>query len=82
MNQIKLNQIKEELLKIDTIICCSGDGTVHEVINGFLQRKDRMELVLKVGCLPAGSANCLLFNALKESKKFKLSAYVCPTTML
>jgi hypothetical protein len=56
----------EEIQKFDTFICCSGDGTVHEVINGFFERKDCKELTLRLGCLPSGSACCLLFNALKE----------------
>lgn len=55
----------EELQKFDTIICCSGDGIIHEVINGFLERPDHKELTLKIGALPSGSACCLLFNALK-----------------
>lgn len=56
----------QELQRFDSIICCSGDGIIHEVINGFLERPDHKEMSLKIGGLPSGSACCLLFNALKE----------------
>lgn len=57
---------KEDFRKIDTIVCCSGDGIIHEIINGFYQRPDYKELVLRIGALPGGSGCALLYNSLKE----------------
>lgn len=55
----------EVLSRFDAIVCCSGDGIVHEVINGFFERPDRKELKIKIGGIPAGSASCLVFAALQ-----------------
>lgn len=42
------------------IIVISGDGLVHEVINGLLSRKDWEKAIkIPVGQIPAGSANGL-----------------------
>jgi sphingosine kinase len=51
------------LLSLDGIVVMGGDGTVHEVINGMLQRID--EQTVPVGNLPCGSGNSMLmdFNA-------------------
>ncbi len=37
----------------DRIVCCGGDGTLHEVINGLMKRKEQ----LPVGYIPMGSTN-------------------------
>lgn len=37
----------------DRIVCCGGDGTLHEVINGLLRRSEQ----LTVGYIPMGSTN-------------------------
>lgn len=37
----------------DTIVCCGGDGTLNEVINGLMQNKNRY----KLGYIPAGTLN-------------------------
>lgn len=31
---------KDQLLSYDGFICFSGDGTVHQLINGLFNRKD------------------------------------------
>jgi hypothetical protein len=58
------NMPLERLRRYDAVVCCSGDGTVHEVINGFCKREDRGSTELRVGGIPAGSACSLIFNAL------------------
>jgi sphingosine kinase len=47
--------------KYDGIICCSGDGIVHEVINAICHREDREEFVhsVPIGVLPGGTSNGL-----------------------
>ena len=39
----------------DMVVCCGGDGTLYETINGVMQLPDR----LTVGYIPAGSTNDL-----------------------
>ena len=46
----------------DIIVCCSGDGIPHEVINGFYLRPDKGLLTfnkIAVTQLPCGSGNAL-----------------------
>ena len=38
----------------DRIVCCGGDGTLHEVVNGLLQEKFYN---IPIGYVPTGSAN-------------------------
>ena len=56
--QNKLNTCN--LNDINRIIVLGGDGTMHEVINGMLTRKDNKNL--PVGLLPTGSGNSLLHD--------------------
>lgn len=37
----------------DTVVCCGGDGTLNETINGLMQNKNRY----KLGYIPAGTLN-------------------------
>ena len=60
------NMSKEMFKQFDQIVCCSGDGIIHEVINGFFAREDRQELRLRIGALPAGSACSFVYYSLKE----------------
>ncbi len=43
----------------DGILCCSGDGIVHEVVNAIFHREDRDEFMNKipVGVIPGGTSN-------------------------
>lgn len=44
----------------DCIVCVSGDGIVHEVINGLATRPDgKTALKTPIGMVPAGSGNAL-----------------------
>ena len=40
------------------MICCSGDGLIHEALNS--------KIYLPVGALPGGTSNAYLFNMLKR----------------
>jgi sphingosine kinase len=41
------------------IICCSGDGIVHEVINAIFHREDKEEFMhcVPIGVIPGGTSN-------------------------
>lgn len=39
--------------EFDRIICAGGDGTLHEVVTGLMEREDRPE----IGYVPAGTTN-------------------------
>lgn len=62
--------------------CCvlGGDGTVHEVVNGFMQRDDGTSLPL--GLIPAGTGNTLHLHQgglnAEESAKRILAGATCP----
>ena len=45
---------------IDAICIVGGDGTFHEVINGLLNRQDKMRLPL--GFIPAGTGNSMMHD--------------------
>lgn len=49
------NIVKEELEDNDLIVCCGGDGTLNETINGVISMPRRVP----VGYLPSGTTNDL-----------------------
>lgn len=59
---------QKELISYDFLICVSGDGSAHAILNGFYSRRDIdfKENPLYLTMLPAGSG-CLLFeNSIKK----------------
>jgi sphingosine kinase len=46
----------------DGIITVSGDGLIHEVVNGIYRRQDQILIMAKttIGFIPGGSANGLV----------------------
>ena len=44
-----------DLKNYDAIITVSGDGTIHEIINGLLSRHDATEIDTPIGTIPAGN---------------------------
>ena len=58
------HEIAKELQpgEYDGIITISGDGLIHEVVNGAFTRPDREEFLEKTtfGFIPAGTANGLV----------------------
>ncbi|KAM7542495.1 hypothetical protein Aperf_G00000019550 [Anoplocephala perfoliata] len=47
-----------DLLKYRAIVCVSGDGVFHELVNGLWNRKDLTEFPT-ISCIPAGSGNAI-----------------------
>lgn len=45
----------------DAVVCCSGDGIPHEVINGFAKRADAKKILCQIPVvqIPCGSGNSL-----------------------
>lgn len=71
-----------DLDKYDIIVCCSGDGIPHEVINGMYQRDDRVDAFNKliVTQLPCGSGNAFSASCHKtvDPKTATVSALKSP----
>ena len=55
---------KADLSKYDTIMACSGDGTVYEIFNGLGKRKDAGKALstMAVSHIPCGSGNAFSCN--------------------
>jgi sphingosine kinase len=59
---------------IDAIVCVSGDGMVHEVLNGLATREDAHEAMkIPVAPIPAGSGNAVAVNLLGPAQGFNLA---------
>ena len=54
--------------EFDGIVTISGDGLIHEVVNGIMRRQDYKEFLEKVtiGFIPGGTANGLVKSVLDE----------------
>ena len=52
----------------DAVVTVSGDGLIHEVVNGIMRRSDAFDFLKKVtiGCIPGGTANGLVKSILDE----------------
>ena len=49
----------------DAIITVSGDGILHELVNGLAQHKEPMRaLRMPIATIPAGSGNSMSLNIL------------------
>lgn len=61
-----------DIEKYDAIVTVSGDGVIHEVLNGFLKRPDAAKALKKVplGVIPGGSGNALNLSLLGEKRGF------------
>nr|AQY14776.1 sphingosine kinase 1 [Exaiptasia diaphana] len=62
----------------DGLVICSGDGLVHELVNGLMKRPDwKRAMTLPMGVIPTGSGNALCYSALYASgEPFDLTAAV------
>jgi len=70
-----------DLTSTDAIICVSGDGLIHEVVNGLMTRPDAGAAMasLSLGVIPAGTGNslsCSILKAAGESLHATSSAYL------
>lgn len=56
----------------DAIVAVSGDGVIHEVINGLLRRPDAREAMksVSIGIIPGGTGNSMLISLLGEKRGF------------
>ena len=60
MDGWKIAQHELDLDKFSALLAVGGDGTLHEVINGLLHRKDQKRV--PVGLIPNGSGNDLALS--------------------
>lgn len=66
--QIKDTLSQIDLSEIDGIILVGGDGSIHEAINGLMNRSDWQTAILKpIGIIPAGTGNGLAKTLLEIS---------------
>lgn len=66
----------------DAVLSVSGDGTLHELINGFAQHKEPMRAFkMPIAPIPAGSGNAQSLNLLGV-KVWVLSSFVTTVTHL
>ncbi|KAG0740704.1 hypothetical protein G6F57_011205 [Rhizopus arrhizus] len=67
-------QIAKELdpTAYDAVVTVSGDGIIHEMINGFLSRPDGKEIIKNVplGIIPGGTNNSFIISILGEKRGF------------
>lgn len=63
-----------QLDAFDAIACVSGDGMLHEILNGLAQRKDaRDALKMPVSPVPTGSGNAMAVNLMGPKHGFNLA---------
>lgn len=53
---------KLDLKTYDAIISASGDGIIHEIVNGLLSRPDALEIDIPIGVIPAGNYFVFEYN--------------------
>lgn len=52
-NDLILDSIKEELMKMELIVSCGGDGTLNEIVNAIV----KLNLKVKLSFIPFGTMN-------------------------
>lgn len=57
---------KETLKQYYSILCFSGDGIIHELLNGFYARPDYTELDLRIAPFLGGENNSMILNSLSN----------------
>lgn len=58
----------------DVLVCVSGDGVIHQVLNGFTEREDALAaLRLPIAPIPTGSGNALNVNLVGPKKATDLA---------
>jgi sphingosine kinase len=67
--------MQRDLSKYRAIIVVSGDGLIHEILNGILARGDwQTSIKLPIGQIPAGSANGFASSmAYASQEEFQIS---------
>lgn len=61
----------------DAIIAVSGDGTLHELVNGLAQHKEPMRAFrMPIAVIPAGSGNAMSLNILGLNVRMPCSSSI------
>jgi hypothetical protein len=60
--------LMEIMSNTDGVVVAGGDGTLHETINGYLQRKDNL-YDLPIGVIPIGRKNLIALQLFNENEK-------------
>lgn len=61
-----------DIKKYDAVVTVSGDGLIHEILNGFMKRTDASEALKKIalGLIPSGTNNSYIISCLGEKRGF------------
>jgi sphingosine kinase len=61
-----------DITKYDAVVTVSGDGLIHEIMNGFMKRSDAGNALKKVsiGIIPCGTNNSYIISCLGEKRGF------------
>ncbi|CAG8826283.1 5973_t:CDS:2 [Gigaspora margarita] len=69
-----------DLKPYDAIVGVSGDGIIHEIINGLLTRENLNDVTIPIGVIPAGSGNALNICLHGEAVCVPMKIDVCSIT--
>ena len=58
---------KQDISMFSAVVTVSGDGLIHEVVNGLMQREDELESLPLLGFLPGGTSDGLVKSVLSVS---------------
>ena len=65
--------VKDEIQigQYNAILAVSGDGIIHEIVNGLMARQDRVEFLqsITLGPIPAGTGNALVTSILEGTNE-------------
>ena len=65
--------IEKRGAEFDTVICCGGDGTLNESLNGVI----KLNSPIKIGYIPCGTTNDFAFNYKLPTNNIKASERIC-----
>lgn len=60
---------KEDLSRFTGLVTVSGDGLIHEIINGFMLRENKEDYIPTIGFLPGGTSDGFVKSILHESNE-------------
>ena len=62
IGELPLNDLKN----YQAIVCASGDGIIHEIVNAMYSRGD-LKYLPPIGCIPMGSGNAVAASLCYQS---------------
>jgi sphingosine kinase len=66
-------------LDYDAVVSVSGDGMIHEILNGFAEHKNpKKALSIPIAPVPTGSGNGLAINILGRDVSDHYTLLNCP----